>query len=300
VYGAGGAKLGKYDPTKPDLTRAIAHSHGLFPCKAATYSEGASGSSPEAGSEKSCLPGFKGVPRLPIRAGGAGSNPGEARSSMRRKRQHQFADGLHPAPRREGGAWLLRIVWRPFVLTGLSVTLLVVRIAFPGWFGAGPPSMSAPHGFAADTVGTPHTGSWFATGTTTSSVGYSNDAPGSTVQRLWTITRSCTPTCTFTLTRSWISDNVVSVIRTRLFRRSDGWHATWPPTELIRGYSGRHPIYWSHREVWILRFGDRGTVARADASTFSENPRCGYGKDSITWHATYINPPTKTSSSATG
>jgi hypothetical protein len=163
------------------------------------------------------------------------------------------------------------------------------------------PSLSLPAGFTSDTSQAPASGTWHANGTTTVSEGYANDAAGSTLQRVWTITRSCSQTCTYTLIRPFVGGNgVASVIRTKLVHGPDGWRATWPAQRLTCGGTATDPIYWNQQEVWILRFIDGGRVAQADESRFSYTPLCGYGRASVTWRATFANSSTRTNNLTTG
>jgi hypothetical protein len=162
------------------------------------------------------------------------------------------------------------------------------------------PELSPPVGFTSGTTQAPATGTWYATGTTTASIGYSDDAAGSTLQRVWTITRSCSHTCTYTLIRPFVGNGIASTIRTTLVHEFDGWRATWPAQRLTCGGTAADPIYWDQQEVWILRFIDDGHVAQANESEFSYTPSCGYGRASVTWQATFANPSTQTNNSTPG
>jgi len=182
----------------------------------------------------------------------------------------------------------------------LALVLGIGRIVFNVWIDRAP-SLSSPAGFTSGTTQAPAMGTWYATGTTTGSEGYSDEAVGSTVQREWTITRSCSQTCSYTLIRAFVGDNdVASVIRTTLVHESDGWRAAWPAQRLTCGGNAAAPIYWNQQEVWILRFIDGGTVAQANASMFSYAPRCGYGRASLTWQATFANSSTQANNSSPG
>ena len=151
-------------------------------------------------------------------------------------------------------------------------------------------AISPPPGFASGTTQAPETGTWDAIGTTTASVGYSGDPAGSTLQRVWTITRSCSQTCTYTLIRPYLGDNGKAIMtHTKLARQPDGWRATWPAARLTCGGTGTDPIFWSQHEVWMLRFDDNGKVAQANESIFSYAPACGYGRASMTWLAKFAN-----------
>jgi hypothetical protein len=82
------------------------------------------------------------------------------------------------------------------------------------------------------------------------------------VQRVWTITRSCSQTCSYTLIRPVVGGNgVASVTRTKLVHGPDGWRATWPAYRTTCGGTVADPIYWNNQEVWLLRFTDGGRVA---------------------------------------
>jgi hypothetical protein len=110
------------------------------------------------------------------------------------------------------------------------------------------PKLSAPVGFTSGTTQVPETGTWHATGTTTASIGYSDGGVGPTVHRVWTIVRSCSQTCTYTLIRSFVGDGIASVIRAALVHKSDGWHATWPAQRLTCAGTAADPIYWDQQE----------------------------------------------------
>jgi hypothetical protein len=186
------------------------------------------------------------------------------------------------------------------VLICLALLLIIGRISVYAWIDRAP-SLSSPAGFTSGTTQAPATGTWYGTGTTTGSEGYSDEAVGSSVQRVWTITRSCSRKCVYTLIRPFVGDNdVVSVIRTTLVHESDGWLATWPAQRLTCGGSATDPIYWNQQEVWILRFIDGGTVAQPNASMLSYTPRCGYGRASLTWQATFANASAQTNNSTPG
>jgi hypothetical protein len=93
---------------------------------------------------------------------------------------------------------------------------------------------------------------------------------------------------------------VASVIRTKLVHAPHGWRATWPATRAPCGGTAADPVYWNQQDVWILRFIDGGRVAQAHESSFSYTPRCGYGRASMTWRATFANSSTRTNNLATG
>jgi hypothetical protein len=113
--------------------------------------------------------------------------------------------------------------------------------------------------------------------------------------------RSCSQACTYTLIRPFVGDSgVASIVRTTLVHESDGWHATWPVQRLTCGGTTADPIYWNQQEVWVLRFIDSGAVAQANESSFSYTPRCGYGRASVTWNATFVNSSTQTNNSTPG
>ena len=99
-------------------------------------------------------------------------------------------------------------------------------------------------------------------GLTTGSIGYDNDAAGSSVARTWQITRTCSPACAYVLTRAILGERGPVEISASLVRGADGWHGTWPNVRAICHSTPGGPIYWSQQEAWILRFTHRGTVAR--------------------------------------
>lgn len=183
---------------------------------------------------------------------------------------------------------------RPNPGTGASATGSAVRAPV---YRA--PSLSPPAGFTSGTSQAPAIGTWSAKGTITRSEGYANFAVGSTLQRVWTITRSCTQTCTYIVIRTIVGNGVASVVRTKLVHGSHGWRATWPAYRAPCGGTNADPIYWNNQEVWIVRFIDGGRVAQANESSFSYTPRCGYGRASVRWRATFANSSTTTNNSTT-
>jgi hypothetical protein len=65
------------------------------------------------------------------------------------------------------------------------------------------------------------------------------------------------------------------------------------------GGSAADPIDWQQQEVRMLRFTDGRRRAQANESAFSYTPRCGYGRDSVTWNATLTEPLNPATGSST-
>lgn len=163
--------------------------------------------------------------------------------------RHEFGGptGWNPRPRRQRRG-------RPLLAVGLVLLGLGVRVGLNVWRDR-TPMISPPAGFSSRTAQPPATGTWAATGTTLKSVGISNEPPGSILQREWTITRACSGTCPYILTRNLDTPTgAVTFLRVVLIHEPDGWAAVWPTQRYICGGTNANPIYWTQQEDWIPPF----------------------------------------------
>lgn len=141
-------------------------------------------------------------------------------------------------------------------------------------------------GFPAGGGTAPATGTWTATATVTSSVGYSNEARGDTFEREWEFDRQCTPSgdCQYLMTKQTDTGTLTA----SLTREPDGWHAVFPPETLPCGDSAGAEITWPQQSTFVLRFSNGGTVATANERIFSYAPQCGYATAIQQWTATTL------------
>jgi membrane protease YdiL (CAAX protease family) len=132
----------------------------------------------------------------------------------------------------------------------------------------------------------PTTGTWTATSTITSSIGYSNEPPGLTYQRKWNIQRLCGRGghCILTITRQVDGGS----LRTPLIREPDGWHAIFPVESLPCGSANGAQTYWPQQSTFIFHFSDRGHAATANERIFSYSPYCGSATATEQWQATAV------------
>ncbi|HEX4345119.1 MAG TPA: RDD family protein [Solirubrobacteraceae bacterium] len=138
-------------------------------------------------------------------------------------------------------------------------------------------------GFSDATSQAPRPGRWTAVGTTTVSVGYADDAPGSRIVRGWTIRRGCRAgACSYVLVRRFAEGPPAAGT---LQPASDGWHVTFPPRSSQCGGSDRQPILWDQHSTMVLEFTDGGRSLRANERAISYEPRCGVGASRVSWTA---------------
>jgi uncharacterized RDD family membrane protein YckC len=131
----------------------------------------------------------------------------------------------------------------------------------------------------------PVNGPWLATGTTASSIGYSNMPIGERFTSTWQITQECVAgrRCSRTITLALPHE---SPVRAELRPSGEGWYALLPTLLRACRYSASgRPIYWRQRSLVLLRFTDAGRRAEAYERDRSAAPACGYGADTVTWRA---------------
>jgi len=174
--------------------------------------------------------------------------------------------------------WLLPVV--TLVATLASVAILVAVLDAPTT-----PQIPPVAGFTGNTGAPPVAGSWQATGTTTSSIGYADDPIGAQTSGAWVIARSCTPSgqCSFALTRQVAGESQTAP----LILQPDGWHATFPLMAFSCGVAGGQTIYWQEHSFWVFAFTNGGRAAQANELNFSSATGCGYGTDTVAWSATH-------------
>ena len=174
--------------------------------------------------------------------------------------------------------WLLPVV--TLLATLASVGILVAVLDAPTTAQIPPVA-----GFTGNTSARPAAGNWQATGTTTRSIGYSDDPIGAQTSGAWVIVRSCTSSdqCSFALTRQVAGQSVTAP----LILQADGWHAMFPLIAFSCGFAGGQTIYWQEQSSWVLRFSNAGRAAQANERNFSSAPGCGYGTDTVAWSATH-------------
>jgi hypothetical protein len=132
----------------------------------------------------------------------------------------------------------------------------------------------------------PLPGTWTATGVYTMSRGYNGRGVGAKIQRPWSIEGRCdTQTCNLTITRvrSELAPQTAPLVR-----RSDGWHAVFPLTELTCGGTPERPVTWMQRDEVVLRFTHGGRLAEGRERKFSRAEQCGYGKSALDWTARLV------------
>jgi hypothetical protein len=183
-------------------------------------------------------------------------------------------------------------VWhrRPLQLLGAAILGLAVGVTTVVATSGGARSYREPRmppavGFAPTSKQEPHTGPWLATATVISSIGYSDDAPGTRYSRAWGIGKVCWPAprgCQFTLTRQIAGEPAVSA---PLVWHPDGWHATFPLRSYSCRYVGGKWVDWQQQDSMVLVFADGGRTTTVHERRFSEAPACGYGTDTVGWTA---------------
>ena len=165
------------------------------------------------------------------------------------------------------------------LITGFALSALLAAIVL--WLGGTSPQR-------------PREGDWIGTGTTVSSVGYSNDSPGSTISRRFEIHRACrvSTSCSLWLTREvqgeapWVAP---------LLSRGDSWYVEVPVHYYPCGSTGSGgTIYWPQRSTIVLRFTDNGLLAQGRERDYSDTPRCGYGTSLTAWSIRHVRPAPET------
>jgi uncharacterized RDD family membrane protein YckC len=177
--------------------------------------------------------------------------------------------------------WLLPI-------TTILATVVSVAVLVPILNNHRQTNIPVAHGFDYNTGQAPVEGSWLATTTTTSSIGYRNMAPGEQLAKRLRITRNCTSAgiCSFVILLNLPHEPPTS---TKLIPRTDGWHAAFPTRLYPCGYTATgRTIYWQQHSTMVFRFANAGTSAEANERDFSEAASCGYGTDTVVWTAKHL------------
>jgi hypothetical protein len=179
-----------------------------------------------------------------------------------------------------------------------TVILLLLRLVLLGsgrhgaLLTAGPPAFvtAEPRGYSGDVGVPPDHGVWRGIGTTISSSGYSNEAPGKVIVRVLTVNRVCEQgrSCYFWLLRQLGGESPEGA---RLTLAPDGWHASFP----LRRYSCKRTltgnwIYWAQHTTMVFRFVPGGAL-EARQHAYSWTPGCGYGTSETAWTGTLDEGP---------
>ncbi len=164
--------------------------------------------------------------------------------------------------------------------TGFLVMVLLSAVLWP----AIPDSarMSPTQSFADGGSTEPRLGVWEAVGTYTSRRGIGGRRVGEKITRAMRIDQAC-PDCPLVLMRTYAD---LPPARAKLVRRSDGWHASFPPIRFDCAQENGSTT--EQVSNWVLRFGDDGRTLEAHERTFMFRPNCHYRETSIDWFASIL------------